>query len=55
MSIIKPLNLPEGQAFKIEIIDTWEITITPLDGTLEGNCSVDLPGKPYTALRIQKA
>jgi len=28
--------------------------ITPLDGDFEGNGRVDLPGKPYQAIRIIK-
>ncbi|WP_419872597.1 DUF5605 domain-containing protein [Candidatus Pristimantibacillus sp. PTI5] len=49
------LDLPEGIKFAIDIIDTWEMTVTPLDGQYEGRCRVDLPVKPYQALRIVKA
>ena len=47
------LTLPEGAKFKIEIIDTWQMTITPLEGQFEGQCEIDLPGKPYMAVRVQ--
>ncbi|MEC0184176.1 DUF5605 domain-containing protein [Paenibacillus peoriae] len=47
------LPLPEGITFTIELIDTWNMTITPLPGAYEGTCRVELPGKPYQALRIQ--
>ena len=51
----RDLTLPEGSQFKIDVIDTWEMTIHPLEGTFEGKCRIDLPGKPYLALRIRKA
>lgn len=50
----KDLSLPEGNKYKIEVIDAWEMTITPLEGVFEGNCRVPLPGKQYIALRIRK-
>jgi hypothetical protein len=48
------LNLPAGMGFKTEVIDTWEMTVTPLDGIYEGRCDVAMPGKPYHALRLRK-
>ena len=48
------LNLPKDSSFKIEVIDTWEMTITSLDGEFSGKVRVDLPGKQYIALRIRK-
>jgi hypothetical protein len=48
------IDLPEGTRFTIEVIDTWEMTITPLEGTYSGQCEIHLPGKPYIALRIRK-
>jgi hypothetical protein len=48
------LQLPEGIQFKIDLIDTWEMTITPLEALFEGACRVPLPGKPYQAIRIRK-
>jgi hypothetical protein len=50
----KDLELRQGDSYRIELIDTWQMTITPLPGTFSGSCRVDLPGKPYMALRIQK-
>ena len=51
---VRDLPLPEGSQFKIDVIDTWEMTITPLAGTFEGKCTVELPGKPHIALRIRR-
>jgi hypothetical protein len=60
-------SIPIGTKFKIDIIDTWNMTITPAEKLYEitdrqGNysyvCSsnpkVDLPGREYMALRIRK-
>jgi len=48
------LNLPEDNYFKIDIIDTWQMTVNPIEGSFKGKCSIKLPGKPYIALRIHK-
>jgi hypothetical protein len=58
--------LAQGMKFHIDLLDTWNMTITPLDraftvGQLtesafpaDGDPVVALPGKPYMALRIQR-
>jgi hypothetical protein len=46
-------KLPEGE-FRAEIIDTWEMTITPVSGTYRDQLVIPLPGKPYQAVRIVK-
>ena len=48
------LELPEGRQYTIDIIDTWEMTVTAAAGVYAGNCRVELPGKPYIALRIKR-
>jgi hypothetical protein len=47
-------NLPKDINFQIELIDTWGMAIKKLEGEYTGECSVDLLGKPYQAIRIQK-
>lgn len=47
------LPLPAGIEFSIELIDTWEMTLKPLPGVYKEGDRVDLPGKPYQALRIK--
>lgn len=66
------LNLPcdgflEPMRLKAEIIDTWEMTITPVDGVFDfvpegkyvyrctNHASLPLPGKPYIAVRLKRA
>ncbi len=58
--------LADGMKFTVEIIDTWNMTITPVDGVFEtkkrdnydfaavGGRSVPLRGRPYLALRIRR-
>jgi hypothetical protein len=48
------IQLPEEYTFTVEVIDTWDMTITPQEGVFQGQCRVDMPGKPYIALRIRK-
>lgn len=67
-------GLQEGMKFRVEVIDTWNMTITPVARLYEvrkkpntgaaannyafeakDNSVVELPGKPYIALRIRLA
>jgi hypothetical protein len=57
-------GLKDGMRFKVEVIDTWNMTITPVAEVFEiskrddymyadkDGRSVTLPGRPYMALRI---
>jgi hypothetical protein len=59
-------ELKDGMRFKVEVIDTWNMTITPVSKPFEvkklnnyqfvekSGAKVKLPGKPYIALRITK-
>jgi len=53
-SVYKDLCLPEGRKYKMDVIDTWNMTISPVGGIFKGNCRVTLPGKQYIALRIRE-
>lgn len=48
-------KLEDDCEYKVEIIDTWDMTITALDGTYKGSFNVSLPGKPYMAIRFKKS
>ena len=48
------LVLGTDSQYCIDIIDTWNMTVSALGGTFNGSCRIELPGKPYTALRIRK-
>ena len=51
----KEIPLSEEKRYTIEVIDTWEMTIREVEGTFSGTTRVDLPGKPYIALRIRES
>ncbi|GAA3585190.1 DUF5605 domain-containing protein [Gibbsiella greigii] len=46
--------LAENTQWKADIIDTWAMTITPVPGVLQHGDKLDLPGKPWIALRLQR-
>jgi hypothetical protein len=64
-ALAKP-GLADGMKFKAEVIDTWNMTVTPVDGVFEirkkdnysfadkDGRSIALPGRPYMALRITR-
>ncbi len=47
------MSLPQGKSFRAEVIDVWNMTITPLPGVFEGRSFIELPGKPMIALRVK--
>jgi hypothetical protein len=59
-------RLPEPMKFSAEILDTWNMTVTPVPGTFtlaakmdylipdKDGRSIDLPGKPYLAIRLKR-
>ncbi|MCG2583748.1 DUF5060 domain-containing protein [Massilia sp. TS11] len=59
-------GLKEGMRFRAEVIDTWNMRITPVDGVFEltrrddytfadkDGRAIALPGRPYMAIRIQR-
>lgn len=49
----RSLEVPEGCAAEIDIIDTWAMTIETLPGTYTGSQTIELPGRPYMALRMR--
>ena len=48
----KVLELPKDKKYKVELLDTWNMDITPLDGTFSGQSLIKIPQNPYMALRI---
>jgi hypothetical protein len=41
-------------SFHADIIDPWEMTITPVTGTFSGKFNFKLPGKPFQAVRFER-
>lgn len=64
--VLYKTGLEDGLKFAAEVIDTWNMTITPVDGPFEikkrdnyvfadkDDRSVPLPGRPYMAIRIRR-
>ncbi|HEX2909237.1 MAG TPA: DUF5060 domain-containing protein [Chloroflexia bacterium] len=48
------VNVPGGEHYRAEIVDTWEMTVTALDEPVERGSVVALPGKPYQALILRR-
>jgi hypothetical protein len=48
------ITLPGKSVYRVEIIDTWNMTITPVQKSFSGRSLIELPGRPYIALRITK-
>lgn len=48
----KRISLPEGKKYRAEVLDGWNMTVTPLMETYEGVCEIALPGLPYQAIRL---
>ncbi|WP_235941471.1 DUF5060 domain-containing protein [Paenibacillus puerhi] len=47
------IDWPEQAAYRVEVIDTWNMQVTPLAGVFQGRSKVELPGRPYLALRVR--
>ncbi|TYB52373.1 DUF5060 domain-containing protein [Nonomuraea sp. PA05] len=49
------VDLPDdGCAYEVELIDAWNMTITPVDGAHRKQARVALPRRPYLALRMTR-
>jgi hypothetical protein len=49
----RSFSLPEGR-FKVDVIDTWKMTISRVAESAEGSVRVELPARPYMAVRMEK-
>ncbi|MGW0665113.1 DUF5605 domain-containing protein [Streptodolium elevatio] len=48
----RTMALPPGRACRIDVIDTWTMTVDPVPGTHTGTVRIDLPGREFMAVRI---
>jgi hypothetical protein len=48
------VHVPEGEQYRGEVIDTWNMTVTPLEESIVDGAVVQLPGKPYQALTMRR-
>jgi hypothetical protein len=47
------VRVPDGTRATIEMIDTWGMTIDEVPGLHEGEVRIDLPARPYIAIRVR--
>lgn len=52
--LFRTYELPEGNSYEIELLDTWDMTVTKLPGVYTGSIRIDLPEKQYMAIRMKK-
>jgi len=51
--LFREFSLPEGR-YKVDVIDTWNMTVTDEMESAGGKLRIDLPAELYYALRIRK-
>ena len=49
----RTLFLPEDGLFDVDIIDTWNMTVTSA-GIHKGTTHIELPGRQYMAVRVRR-
>jgi hypothetical protein len=42
-----------GTTYAVDVIDTWNMTVETLGGQYEGTFRIDLPARPYIAVRLR--
>jgi hypothetical protein len=49
----RTITVPSSMRTRIDIVDTWNMTVEELPDVHEGAVRVDLPARPYMALRLR--
>ncbi|MCR4679911.1 MAG: DUF5605 domain-containing protein [Lachnospiraceae bacterium] len=49
----REFNIKDDSLYEVELIDTWDMTVKKV-GTFSGKFKIELPGKPYMAIRLKK-
>lgn len=47
-------SMKPGIRYKVEVIDTWNMTVEEQEGTYEGAFQIEFPGKQYMAVRMTR-
>ncbi len=48
----RPFSFSKRKKYEVEIIDTWEMSITKMEDIYSGDFRIDLPGKSYICVKI---
>ena len=49
----RDIDLPEDRKYQVDLVDTWNMTVTPLEGLKSGRFRVTLPGRQFMAIRAK--
>jgi len=49
----RDVTIPNGVTVEVDVIDTWNMTVETLPGVHSGQVHVDLPARPYIAIRLR--
>ena len=49
-----PIAVPAGETYEAHLIDTWEMTETPLNKKVKRGDLLNIPSKPYQALLLTR-
>lgn len=52
--VLHLFEFPDNASYEITIIDTWNMSVQTLEKSYSGYSLVELPGKPYIAVRVKK-
>ena len=47
-------DLGPGVQYRANVVDPWEMTVTPVAGTFAGKFKMKLPGRPFLAVRFER-
>ncbi|MQY77685.1 MAG: DUF5060 domain-containing protein [Bacteroidetes bacterium] len=51
----KTYSMPEGIEYRVDVLDTWNMTVTEMDRTYSGTFTINWPSSNYVAVRIYNA
>ncbi|MEK3686983.1 DUF5605 domain-containing protein [Paenibacillus sp. FSL R10-2736] len=52
--MFRDFKLNPNIRYKVELLDTWNMTVETLEGSYEGNFRIGLPGRTYMAVRMTR-
>ncbi|SMH44182.1 Protein of unknown function [Rathayibacter oskolensis] len=50
--LFRDVQIPDGSTARIDVLDTWNCTATPVEGRHGGTVRVPLPARPWMAIRL---
>ena len=54
VNLVSGFDVPDGEQYSVEIVDTWAMTVTPVTEPLVRGGWVELPDKPYQAVILRR-